>query len=667
MSVLFVDLVGFTSRSERLDPEDVRTMLSQYYERARAEIERFGGTVEKFIGDAVMAVFGAPVAYGDDPERAVRAALAVRDAIAEMDETDPSLELQIRAAVNTGEAIVELGTGSSTGVAMVAGDVVNTAARLQTNAPVDSVLVGEETYACTRTVIEYRAAEPIDAKGKVDPVPAWIAVAPLVAAGERTFSQVPIVGRGEERSALRGMWELASAERRPYLVTVFGPTGIGKSRLARELSERVEASGGAALRGRSLGYGDSGPYSAFAQHVAQIAGIYDSDEAAVAIGKLRTRAEELAVSETPDEVADHVAILTGLPVDRAVSDRETLFFSARLFVDAVAREQPTMILFEDIHFADPSLLDLIEFLASRVQDAPLLMVATARPELLTSRPTWGGGLPASSTVSLGPLNEADSVELTDRLFSQRGLGDLVDRAHTLAASSDGNPLFIEELTASLAERSTRDASQLPSSIRGIVAARLDALPAAERDVLLDASVVGKVFWRGVLEQLRPERRELPALLELLERRDLVRREATSRIKDEQQFAFKHGLIREVAYLTLPRDERRRCHRVTAEYLEEVTLRAGDADATLAHHWREAGDTDRALEHVLAAADLAGRGWAKERAVRLYAQALELIPDDDSELRRDIKKRRAVAAASMLHMTDVTIARQRERSPHEGSG
>ena len=461
-----MDLVGFTSKSEQLDPEDVRAMLTRYYERARAEIERFGGTVEKFIGDAVMAVFGAPVAHGDDAERAVRAAMAVRDSIADMDEADPLLELQIRAAVNTGEAIVELGARPETGVAMVAGDVVNTAARLQSNAPVDSVLVGQETYSSTRTVIEYRETEPITAKGKVDPVPAWIAIAPLVAAGERVFSGVPIVGRGEELAALRGMWDIVSSERRCSLLTVFGPAGIGKSRLAHELATRVTDSGGHALRGRSVGYGDTGPYSAFAQHVAQVAGIYDSDDAADAIGKLRAKAVELAVGEDPAEVADAVAILAGLPVENGPADRETLYFSARLFVEAVARERPTMMVFEDIHFSDPSLLDLIEYLASRVQDVPLLMIATSRPELLTSRPTWAGGLLTSRTVSLEPLSTQDAIELTGKLFEQRGLEGLADRADSLAASSDGNPLFIEELTASLAERSTRDASQLPGNIRG---------------------------------------------------------------------------------------------------------------------------------------------------------------------------------------------------------
>ncbi len=657
VSVLFVDLVGFTSRSEQLDPEDVRGMLTRYYERARAEIERFGGSVEKFIGDAVMAVFGAPVAYGDDPERAVRAGLAVRDAIAEMNAADPQLDLRIRAAVNTGEAIVELDAQHGTGVAMVAGDVVNTASRLQSNAPVGSVLVGEETFASTRTVIGYERSESIDAKGKSEPVPAWVAIEPLVAAGERVFSEVPIVGRGEELATMRGIWEQVASERRPSLLTIFAPSGIGKSRLAHELAQRVTAGGGLSLRGRSAGYGDTGPYSAFAQHVVQIAGVYDSDAAEVASHKILEKVTELGAGDEPDEVARHLAIICGLPAEAAASDdRDSLYFSARLFLEAVARERPTLLAFEDLHFADPSLLDLVESLASRVQDVSLLLVATARPELLSSRPSWGGGLPAATTLSLAPLTERDAVELTERLFAQRGLEDLFDRAPALAASSDGNPLFIEELTASLAERSTRDPSQLPASIRQIVSARLDALPAPERDVLLDASVVGKDFWRGTLERLRPGRPDLAPLLGALERRDLIRREATSRIKGEQQFSFKNALIREVAYLTLTREERRRHHQETAEYLEEVTLRAGDADAILAHHWREAGREDRALTHLVASADRAAKGWAKERAAQLYAQALTMIPEEDEAMRREIGKRRAVAMAAAFHLADVERAR-----------
>jgi class 3 adenylate cyclase len=664
VSVLFVDLVGFTSKSEQLDPEDVRSFLTVYYERARAEIERFGGRVEKFIGDAVMAVFGAPVAYGDDPERAVRAAMAVRDSIAEMDQADPLLVLQVRAGVNTGEAIVELGARPEAGVAMVAGDVVNTAARLQSNAPVNEVVVGEETYASTRTVIEYRPIEPITAKGKTDPVPAWVAIAPLVEAGERVFSEVPLVGRGEELANLRSLWDMVSSENRCSLVTVFGPAGIGKSRLAHELAHRATESGGLAIRGRSAGYGDAGPYSAFAQQVAQICG-FDGDDPAAALEKLRAKAAELAVADDPNEVADAVAVLAGLPVEGGDPDRDGLYFSARLFVEAVARQQPTLLAFEDIHFSDPSLLDLIEFLASRVQDVPLLLVATSRPELLTSRPSWGGGLLASSTISLGPLNDEDAVELTGKLFEQRGLDELKDRAESLASSSDGNPLFIEELTASLAERSTRDASQLPGSIRGIVAARLDALPAPERSVVLDASVVGKVFWRGVLEHLRSDRdQDLGALLSSLERRDFIRREGSSLVKGDQQFTFKHGLIREVAYLTLPREERRRCHEITAKYLEDVQLPAGDADATLAYHWREGGDNANAIRYLMAAAEVAGRGWAKARAAILYTQALEIVPEDDAALKKELGKKQAVATVAAFHIRDVERDRGRQQPAAE---
>jgi class 3 adenylate cyclase len=649
VSVLFVDLVGFTSRSEHLDPEDVRGFLTRYYERARAEIERFGGSVEKFIGDAVMGVFGAPVAYGDDPERAVRAALAVRTAIADLNASEPGLDLRTRSAVNTGEAVVELSMQPGSGVAMVAGDVVNTAARLQSNAPVDGVLVGEETYAATRTAIAYEPAEPVDAKGKAEPVPAWIAIEPLVPAGERVFSEVPIVGRGEEISTVRRTWEQVASERRPSLLTIFGPSGIGKSRLAHELAHRVEASGGLALRGRSAGYGDTGPYSAFAQQVAKTAGVYDSDAPDVAVKKILERVTDLGAADEPAEVARHLAILSGLPVDGTPEDdRDALYFSARLFLEAVARDRPTLLAFEDVHFADPSLLDLIESLAASVQEVPLLLVATARPELLTTRPAWGGGLPSASTLSLARLSDHDAEELTTRLLAQRGIDDAADRAASLAAASDGNPLFIEELTASLAERSTRDPATLPSNIRGIVAARLDALPAAERDVILDASVVGKIFWRGILERLRPGRPDPAPLLSALERRDLIRRESGSRIQGEQQFSFKHGLIREVAYLTLPREARRRCHRATAEYLEGATLKAGDADAILAHHWREAGDAASALDHLLAAAELAHRGWAKGRAVTLYTQALELVPDDDHAARKEIVRKRALAAVASMH-------------------
>ncbi len=670
VTVLFVDLVDFTARAERLDPEDVRAVLSRYYERVRPQIERFGGRVEKFVGDAVMAVFGAPVAYGDDPERAVRAALTIRDSLAEMNRTDPALDLRARIAVNTGEAIVSLGARPGHGEAMVAGDVVNTAARLQAGAPVNEILVGEETYACTRATIDYRPAEPVEAKGKTLPVPAWLAVAPRAPAGERSFSRVPIVGRGAELAVLRGIWERVSEESRPHLVTVFGPAGIGKSRLAYEIAQRVSAAGGMALRGRSLAYGESSPYGAFAQHVKQLAKIFDNDQLSVAYQKLRAAIGESTDATNPDDTASHLAMLVGLRTESVVSDRETLFFSARLLVERLAAQQPTMLVFEDIHWADPSLLDLIEFFAARVRDVPLLLLTLARPELLSKRQTWAGGLPAFTSLPLGPLPEADATELARRLLAQHYVAAQADRAASLAGTGEGNPLFIEELAASLGERSTAEADELPTSIRGIVGARLDALPPAERAVLLDAAVVGKVFWRGAIARLRREADDLSRLLGSLEQRDLIRRDAVSRIQGEQQFSFKHALIHDVAYQTLPRSEKRSRHAAIAGFLEEATPELGDSAAALAHHWREGGDPNRALTYLLAAADQAGRGWAKDRAARLYQEALDLVPEENRALRRDILRRQVVASQAAVHVADVELLRARKgqeakRAPQPG--
>ena len=658
VTVLFVDLVGFTARAERLDPEDVRAILTRYYERVKSEMERFGGRVEKFIGDAVMGVFGAPVAYGDDPERAVRAALAVRDQLRELNETDPSLDLQARLAVNTGEAIVSLGAHHKRGEGMVAGDVVNTASRLQSAAPTNEILVGEETYFSTRSVIEYRPTGSVEAKGKALPVPAWLAVAPIGPVGERSFSRVPMIGRGAELAVVRGIWERVVDGSRPHLLTMFGPTGIGKSRLAYEFSLRVDVTGGKALRGRSVAYGESSPYGAFAQVVKQVAGIFDNDELSDSYEKLRAAVAQVAGGADADETSHHIAILLGLRTEGSVSDRETLFFSARLLVEGLAAHQPTVLIFEDIHWADPSLLDLIEFLAARVHDVPLLLLTLARPELLSNRQSWGGGLPAYTALPLDPLTGPDAVDLTRRLLAQRTVVQSEDQADVVATTAEGNPLFIEELTASMAERATTDAHELPTNIRGIVSARLDSLPPLERTVLLDAAVVGRVFWSGTLSRLQPEREDLPALLGSLEKRDLIRRVPVSRIRGEQQFTFKHILIRDVAYQTLPRSQRRQRHATVAEFLEEAIPDLGDAAAILAHHWREAGEPERALTYLLAAADQAGRGWAKERAVHLYQEALELVPREDRDRRREILRYLAVASQAAWHITDAERLRDR---------
>src|SRR5581483_2223069 len=290
VSVVFVDLVGFTARAERLDPEDVRAILAPYHECVRREIQSFGGVVEKFIGDAVMAVFGAPTAYGDDAERAMRAALAVRDAVRELNEHDARLDLQLRIAVNTGEALVSLRTRPELGEAMVAGDVVNTAARLQAAAPVNGILVGEETYNATRGAIVYEPVAPVVAKGKAEPLAAWLAVGPADPSGERRLSELPLVGRANELETLVAIWERVVRDRRPHFVTVLGEAGVGKSRLAVEFAAIVRERGGRIVRGRALPYRDSSAYGAFAAQVKQLAGIFESDPLDVAARKLRDAA-----------------------------------------------------------------------------------------------------------------------------------------------------------------------------------------------------------------------------------------------------------------------------------------------------------------------------------------------------------------------------------------
>ena len=644
ISVLFCDLVGFTARAEVLDPEDVRDFLSPYHDRVRREVERFGGRVEKFVGDAVMGVFGAPTAYGDDPERAVRAALAIRDWAGEE-------ALEVRIAVNTGEAIVSLDASPGHGESMVAGDVVNTASRLQTAAPVGGVLVGEETHASTRTTIEYRPAEPITAKGKAAPVRAWLALRPLGPAGERPLRRVPMIGRDGELGALIGIWKRVADERRPHLVTVFGPSGIGKSRLTLELAEEVAARDGRALRGRTSPYGSSTPYSAFAQHVKQVARVFDSDDREDARDKLRATVSELVDPAEAEVHANHLAMLLGIGAGEEVPDRETLFFSARVLVEALAADRPTLLIFDDIHWADPGLLDLVEMLAARVRDVPLMLLALARPEVLSERPGWGGGLPAYTALPLEPLPEASARDLAERLLERAG--EASEPADAVVRTADGNPLFIEELVASLAERTTTDV--LPTTIRAIISARLDGLPAAERSVLVDASVVGRVFWRGALAQMEP-RDDLSALLGSLEDRDLITREAVSRIKGDQQFAFRHGLIRDVAYQTLPRAARRKRHTAVAAYLDETTRAGGQSTEALAYHWQEAGQDHRAVDCLLVAAEKAERGWAKEHALALYTQAFRLVPEDDRELRRRIRLRQAVTAQAFGHIAMQDVAR-----------
>jgi len=641
VTVIFVDLVGFTARAERLDPEEVRAVLAPYHDRVRREIESFGGVVEKFIGDAVMGIFGAPLAHGDDAERAVRAALVVRDIVGELAGGD----LQIRIAVNTGEAVVSLGARPALGESMVAGDVVNTAARLQAAAPVNGVVVGEETYLATRDTIGYEGAEPVIAKGKELPVAAWIAVRELTATGERRLSTASMIGRTRELAVLDAVWQRASVDRLPHLVSIFGPAGVGKSTLAAAFERRVEATGARVVHGRSLPYRESGTYGALATHLMRLSGVFESDPAPVVAQKLRSRAAVLldGSAADPEMVAGHLGAIVGVDLGAEASDRETLFFSVLQFVEAAAREQPTVLLFDDVHWADPNLLDLIQMLARRAHGLPLLCLTLSRPELLDMRGDWGAAIPAYAALTLTPLESGHARELALRRLGEAEHADEVIRI------SEGNPLFIEQLAASIGELAP---GRLPTSIREIVAARLDALPRPERALLLDAAVVGKVFWPDALRMLDADSGDLPRLLEELEHRDLVRRESTSIIEGQQQYAFTHALIRDVAYDLLPRADRMRRHACVAEFFGSRTGVSSDAIGAMARHWRGAGDYERAVEQLVRAAEQAERGWAKDHAALLYHEAFELVPEQDAERRGMLRRRLALASSASFHLPDV---------------
>jgi len=622
VSVLFVDLVDSTARADKADPEDVREVLHAYHREAKQCIEQYGGVVEKFIGDAVMAVFGAPTAHGDDAERAVRAGLRVLELI----------DLPARAAVNTGDAIVSVDQARS-GEALATGDVVNTAARLQNAAPSGRVIVGEETYRATRDVIRYDESTAVDAKGKADAVPAWLAVEVATGPAERPLRATPLVGRDRELEILRSLWSRATDENRPHLVTLVGPPGIGKSRLCREIASLVGVSGGRILRGRCLPYEERLGYQAFSRIVHQLSGILESDSPAAARPKLEATVGELLPPGEAAEALRHLLLLLGLAPDDEVPTGALLFFSARRFIECVALLQPTVFVFEDVHWADASELALLTYLAQHTRDAPVLLVATARPELRDIEPAWGTGLGAQTMMPLEPLGDEAARSLAEQLAVGVDPEKLVDVA-------GGNPLFLEELAASVAERG---GEELPVTVREAIAARIDALPSGARDALLSAAVIGKTFWRGILETVGSID-DVDDALATLEARDFVRRDSSSQVAGDAQFTFKHMLIREVAYSTVPRALRRKRHAAVAQYIEDRLV--GEAlAAILAYHWREAGEPAKAIPYLLAAAESARRSWAKTAVVDLYTKVLELT--DDAELSRHIRLQRGQALVELL--------------------
>jgi len=632
VSILFVDLVGSTAQADGADPEDVRERNQLYYEEVRGRIERHGGIVEKYIGDAVMAVFGAPLASNDDAERAVAASRAIIEGIAELNQRRPGIDLAVRAAVCTGEAMVVL--DATPGDALATGDVVNTASRLQNAAPAGGVIVDAETRRLALHAFAYEELTPIVAKGKREPIPAWLVGEPVT--GARPISHTPLVGRDQELSLIRSAWERAVRSSRPHLVTVLGPAGIGKSRLAREFADDVAADG-RALWGRSLPYEEPTPYLAAGEIVRRAAGIFENEPAEAARAKIASLAGSLLPVTEVDDATRYLSLLLGLGLDEPTDDPIYLQFAARQLVERLAEREPLLLVFEDLHWANDALLELIDYLVAHVRNHRVVFLALARPEFLEARPAWGTGMTGHTTLPLEPLLPDEATEVVAALMKDAP-ADAVERVVTTAG---GNPLFIEELAASMADDPS--AEELPSTVRAAIAARIDALPPEARAVILPASVIGNTFWRGVVRGIA-EVEDIEDALDALEERGLVLRRPDSTIADDVEYAFKHSLIRETAYATLPRSTRRELHAAAARFIEESVGSSSELAWLLGHHWREAGESERAMRSFVRAAERTRDALAVEETFDLYSRALELAQTDEDRVR--IRFERALSLAKL---------------------
>jgi class 3 adenylate cyclase len=534
VTVLFCDVTGSTALGESLDPEALRTVMARYFDVARVAIERHGGTLEKFIGDAVMAVFGVPTVREDDALRAVRAAQELRDAV----------EVDVRIGVNTGEVV----TGS--GDSLVTGDAVNVAARLEQAAGSGEVLLGADTYALVRDAVDVELLPPIEAKGKSEPVTAYRLVAVTGDTGAARRSDAPLVGRERESRLLADAWERATSENASALFTILGSAGVGKSRLVAEFVSDLDAT---VVRGTCLSYGDGITYWPVVEVVLQLLGGAPPPDSALA-----------ALLGDGQSTADDIA------------------FSVRKLFESAASERPLVVVFDDLHWAEPTFLDLIEHVIDWSRGAPILLLCLARPDLLERRTGWGGGKLNATTVLLEPLSAAETDELIDALLTGRDLEPtLRDR---IRAAADGNPLFVEQMLA-MVEESPEDVT-VPATIQALLSARLDQLPLAERAALERGSVEGQVFHRGAVAALAPDDVNVTSHLFGLVRKELVRpSEAT--FPGDDAFRFRHLLIRDAAYEALPKAARAGLHERFAEWVEERVPDLVELDEILGYHLEQA--------------------------------------------------------------------------------
>jgi class 3 adenylate cyclase/tetratricopeptide (TPR) repeat protein len=633
-TILFNDVTGSTALADRLEPEAVRQIMWRYYEAVSLVCERHGGTVEKFIGDAVMAVFGVPIAQEDHALRAVRAAAELREEIARLNEQlerDWGVVIKTRTGVNSGEVVTGDPAG---GQALVTGDAVNVAARLEEAAAPGEILVGDTTRSLVSEAIEAEQVEPLSVKGKEAPLVAWrlIDVSSKIGQLERRLDS-PLLGRERELEVLSKAFERARSERRAHCVTVLGAAGIGKSRLARELTSEASKEA-TVLLGSCLPYGEGITYWALAEIVRQVAG----DQPRAGIARL------LAGDPYSGPIADRIAQAIGL--SDAGGDGRDLAWAVRRFFEALARRRPLLVVFEDIHWAEPPLLDLIEYLVTHAEDVPLTVVCLARAELLEERPEWGGDRPAMTTIALEPLPETAILALIESLRPDQVVEPSVSAE--LLARAEGNPLFVEQMIALMREEGgPGERITVPPTIQALLAARLDRLPVEELTVVGAASVVGTEFWSAAVSALSDPGAapRLESALAKLVRKQMIRPGGITMI-GEEGFSFRHALIREAAYESLTKASRADLHERFATWVEDgYPQRLSELEAILGYHLEQAyeyraqlapaDDRARALAgRASARLGSAGRRSARARedasAANLLSRAGALLPEEAHE-------------------------------------
>jgi class 3 adenylate cyclase/tetratricopeptide (TPR) repeat protein len=668
VSVLFADLVGFTPFAEERDAEETRELLTRYFDVARDVIERYGGTVEKFIGDAVMAVWGAPAAREDDAERAVRAGLELVDAVRALGPT-----IQARAGVLTGEAAVTLG---ATNQGMVAGDLVNTAARLQSIAPPGAVLVGESTHRAAVAAIAFEEAGAQLLKGKTAPVPAWRAlrvVAQRGGHGRSDMPEPPFVGRDEELRLLRDLLGATGRDRRARLVSITGPGGIGKSRLAWELEKYVDGVVETVYwhRGRSPAYGDGITFWALGEMVRQRAGLAQADDETTTRERIAAIVAE-HVPDAEDRRWVEPGLLTLLGLEPAPpGGRDVLFAGWRIFFERIAARGTAILLFEDLQWADSGLLDFIDHLLEWSRGAPLLVVTLARPELFDKRPGWGTATRNFTGLALEPLAEPAMRELLEGFVP----GLPRPAVEAILARADGIPLYAVETIRSLVAEGRLerrdgtyrpvgdlDTLAIPDTLRSLIASRLDALDPADRGLIQDASVLGQTFTlAGLAAVTGVAETDLEPRLRGVVRRELLDLEVDPRSPERGQYKFVQSLIREVAYATLARRERRAQHLAVAGYYEtlgEEELAGALASHYLAAHQASAEGAEADAVAVQARLTLSGAAaraaslGAHDQAVAYLLQAVEVTADPAE---RGALLERAAISASVAADQEAALA------------